>query len=101
MWQDCIILELQFRKVSRGFGPQECCRIVSSIDLGPKVIRRLLSSCCGLQVVDDDDILIKRSECDDDDVADRKVKELKMLLLIEAVKVVADQSGQSVDIAED
>ena len=57
--------------------------------------------------------LIKRSEYDDDvvvdrkakvlkkTVADRKVKELKMLLLIEVVKVVAGRSSQSVDIAED
>ena len=33
------------------------------------MIRRLSSLCCGLQVVvDDDDVLIKRSEYDDDDV---------------------------------
>ena len=50
------------------------------------MIRRLSSSCCGLDVVDDDDILIERSECDDDDVADRKVKELKMMLLIKRSK---------------
>ena len=50
------------------------------------MIRRISSSCCGLQVVDDDDVLIERSECDDDDVADQKVKELKMLLLIERSK---------------
>ena len=37
----------------------------------------------------------------EDVVVDRKVKELKMLLLIKVVKVVADQSGQSVDIVED
>ena len=31
------------------------------------MIRRLLSSCCGLQVVDDnDDVLIEISEYDDD-----------------------------------
>ena len=46
----------------------------------------LSSSCCGLLIVDDDDVLIEISECDDDDVADRKVKELKMLLLIERSK---------------
>ena len=33
------------------------------------MIRRLSSSCCGLQVIaDDDDVLIERSEYDDDDV---------------------------------
>ena len=32
--------------------------------------------------------LFERSEYDDDDVADRKVKVLKMLLLIEEVKVL-------------
>ena len=33
------------------------------------MIQRLLSSCCGLQVVaDDDGVLIERSEYDDDDV---------------------------------
>ena len=45
----------------------------------------------------------------EDVVADRKVKVLKMLLLIERskmlliekVKDVADQSGQGVDVAED
>ena len=50
------------------------------------MIQRLSSSCCGLQVVaDDDDVLIERSEYDDD-VAERKVKELKMMLLIERSK---------------
>ena len=37
------------------FGRRECGRIVSSLDLSPKVICRLSSSYCGLQVVDDDD----------------------------------------------
>ena len=55
---------------STDFDFQECGRIVSSLDLGPKVIQRLSSLCCGLQVVDDDNVLIERSECDDDDVAD-------------------------------
>ena len=33
------------------------------------MIRILSSSCCGLQVIsDDDDVLIKRSEYDDDDI---------------------------------
>ena len=61
------------------------------------MIRRLSSSCCGLQVVANDDVLIERSEYDDmtllferseydDDVADRKVKVLKMMLLIERSK---------------
>ena len=50
------------------------------------MIRRLSSSCCGLQVVDDDDVWIERSQCDDDAIADRKVKELKMLLLIKRSK---------------
>ena len=45
------------------FGPQECGRIASSFDLIPKVIRRILSSNCGLQVV-----------ADDNDVADRKIR---------------------------
>ena len=47
------------------------------------MIRRLSSSCCGLQVVaDDDDVLIERSEYDDANVvADRKVKVLMMLLI--------------------
>ena len=49
--------------VSGDFGRRECGRIVSSLDLSPKVIRRLLSSYCGLQVVDDDD-----------DVTDRKIR---------------------------
>ena len=54
---------------------RECDRIVSSLDLGPKVIRRLSSSCCGLQVIaDDDDVLIEISEYDDDDVAVRKIR---------------------------
>ena len=41
------------------FGCRECGRIVSSLDLSPKVIQRLSSSYCGLQVVvvvDDDDV---------------------------------------------
>ena len=45
------------------FGPRECGRIVSSLDLSPKVIRRLSSSYCGLQVV-----------VDDDDVTNRKIR---------------------------
>ena len=49
--------------VSGDFGCQECGGIVSSLDLSPKVIRRLSSSYCGLQVIDDDD-----------DVADRKIR---------------------------
>ena len=36
--------------------------------LSPKVIRKIFSLCCGLQVVANDDILIKRSDYDDDDV---------------------------------
>ena len=48
--------------VSSDFGCQECGGMVSSLDLSPKVTRRLLSSYCGLQVIDDDD-----------DVADRKI----------------------------
>ena len=45
------------------------------MDLGPKVIRRLLSSCCGLQVIaDDDDVLIKRSEYDDDDILIKRLE---------------------------
>ena len=55
--------------VSGDFDRRECGRIVSSLDLGPKVIRRLSSSCCGLQVIaDDDDVLIETSEYDDDDI---------------------------------
>ena len=42
--------------VSGDFGPRECGGIVSSLDLSPKVIRRLSSSYCGLQVVDDVDV---------------------------------------------
>ena len=51
------------------------------------MIRRLSSSCCGLQVIadddevlierseyDDDDVLIERSEYDDDDVVVRKIR---------------------------
>ena len=113
--------------VSGDFGCRECDRIVSSLELGPKVIWRLLSSYCGLQVIaDDDDVLIERSEYDDDDVlfeiseyddddAIRKIKVLKMMLLIERSKCwrwccwskgqsaedVADQSGQSIDNAKD
>ena len=49
--------------VSGDFGCRECGGIVSSLDLSPKVIRRLFSSYCGLQVIDDDD-----------DVADRKIR---------------------------
>ena len=97
MWWDCIIPEPRFKtypevsalvnvvglhhpwtsvqNVSGDFGPRESGRIVSSLDLGPKVIRRLSSSCCGLQVVnDDDDVLFERSEYDDDDVAVRKIR---------------------------
>ena len=40
--------------VSGSFGCRECGRIVSSLDLCPKVIRRHPSSCCGLQIIDDD-----------------------------------------------
>ena len=50
--------------VSDDFGYRECGRIVSSLDLSPKVIRRLSSSYCGLQVFDDDD----------DDVTDQKIR---------------------------
>ena len=54
-------------------------------------------------------LLIERPEYVEDDVANRKVKVLKMLLLIErskmllieAVKVVVDRSGQSVDVVKD
>ena len=62
--------------ISGDFGCRECDRIVSSLDLGPKVIRILSSSCCGLQVVDDDDdVLIERLEYDDDDdVTNRKIR---------------------------
>ena len=49
--------------VSNDFSCQECGRIVSSLDLSPKVIRRLSSSYCGLQVV-----------AAADDVTDRKIK---------------------------
>ena len=49
--------------VSDDFGCRECGGIISSMDLSPKVIRRLSSSYCGLQVIDDDD-----------DVADRKIR---------------------------
>ena len=49
--------------VSGDFGPREFGRIASSLDLSPKVIRRLSSSNCGLQVV-----------VDDDDVVDRKIR---------------------------
>ena len=57
-------------------------------------------------------LMFKRSEYDDD-VVDRKVKVLKMMLLIkksksakdvavdQKVKDVADRSSQSVDVAED
>ena len=39
------------------------------------MIRIILSLCCGLQVIaDDDDVLIKISEYDDDDVAVRKIR---------------------------
>ena len=83
---------------------------ISSLDLSPKVIRRLLSSYCGLHVIDDDIdrkirvllmllkvlmmtmmiVLIERSECDDDvaqrivvdDDVDRKVKVLLMMMLL-------------------
>ena len=48
---------------SGDFGRQECGRIVSSPNLSPKVIRRLSSSYCGLQVV-----------TDDDDVTDQKIR---------------------------
>ena len=48
--------------ISGDFGHRECGRIVSSLDLSPKVIRRLSSSYCGLQVI-----------ADDDDVVDRKI----------------------------
>ena len=61
--------------VSGDFGLRECGRILSSLDLSPKVIHRLSSSYCGLQVV-----------ADDDDVADRKIKVLMMMLLIERSK---------------
>ena len=44
--------------VSGDFGCRECGRIVSSLDLSPKVIRRLSSSYCGLQVIDDDDDVV-------------------------------------------
>ena len=71
MWKDCIILGLSPKVigsdypiiVSCDFGCRECGRIVSSPDLSPKVIQRLSSSYCGLQVV-----------AADDDVADRKIK---------------------------
>ena len=43
--------------VSSEFGCRECGRIVSSLDLSPKVIRRHSSSCCGLQVADDDNVV--------------------------------------------
>ena len=56
--------------VSGDFKLRECGRIVSSLDLSPKVIHRLPSSYCGLQVV-----------VDDDDVADQKIKVLLMMLL--------------------
>ena len=49
--------------VSGDFCPRECGRIVSSLDLSPKVISRLSSSNCGLQVL-----------ADDDDVPDRKIR---------------------------
>ena len=45
------------------FGCQECDRIVSSLDLSPKVIQRLSSLYCGLRVV-----------VDDDDVTDRNIR---------------------------
>ena len=61
--------------VSGDFDPQECGRIVSSLDLCPKLIHRLSSSYCGLQVV-----------AADDDVADRKIRVLMMMLLIERSK---------------
>ena len=41
--------------------------------LSPKVIQRLSSSCCGLQVVADDDVLIERSKYDDNDVVVQKI----------------------------
>ena len=44
--------------VSGDFGCRECGRIVSSLDLSPKVIRGLSSLYCGLQVVVDDDGII-------------------------------------------
>ena len=56
--------------VSGDFGLRECGRIVSSLDLSPKVIRRLSSSCCGLEVVVVDNY-----------VSDRKIKVLLMMLL--------------------
>ena len=49
--------------VSGDFDCRECGRIVSSLDLSPKVIRRLSSLYCGLQVV-----------VDDDDVTNRKIR---------------------------
>ena len=57
--------------VSGDFGPRECGRIVSSLDLSPKVIRRLSSSYCALQAV-----------ANDDDVVDRKIKVLLMMMMM-------------------
>ena len=42
--------------VSGDFVHREYGRIVSSLDLSPKVIRRLSSLYCGLQVVANDDV---------------------------------------------
>ena len=44
--------------VSGDFGCRECGGMVSSLDLSPKVTRRLSSSYCGLQVIDDDDDVV-------------------------------------------
>ena len=42
--------------VSGDFGRQECGRIVSSLDFKSKSDQRLSPSCCGLQVIVDDDV---------------------------------------------
>ena len=56
---------------SGGFSPRECGRIVSSLDLSPKVIHRLSSSYCGLQVF-----------AVNDDVVDRKMKVLLLMIMM-------------------
>ena len=58
--------------VSGDFICRECGRIVSSLNLIPKLIQRLSSSYCGLRVVVDDDDVAQIVA--DDDVADRKIR---------------------------
>ena len=62
------------------------------------MIRRLSSSCCGLQVIaDDDDILIERSEYDDDDVL-IEISEYDDDILIEISKYDDDVYDQTIRV---